>query len=223
MQKIIIVGNSIAADIVYGFLEQDRRYEVVCFAVDKEYITEERKFGLKVENLGYISEKYLTDNHRIMLGVGYDNVNQTRAVLFKKVKEMGYQIETYIHESAVVHPNATVGEGSMVLSNSVVEPYAKIGENVLIWSNCTIAHHGELGSHCWVASNSIISGQAIVKDFTFIGVNCTIVNEVVVDELNIIGAGSLITKNTKTKDVYLSRSSEKHRFDSVNYSKFFLK
>ena len=75
MQKIIIVGNSIAADIVYGFLEQDRRYEVVCFAVDKEYITEERKFGLKVENLGYISEKYLTDNHRIMLGVGYDNVD----------------------------------------------------------------------------------------------------------------------------------------------------
>ena len=223
MTKVIIVGNSIAADILYGYLEHDSRYEVVCFAVNKEYIKESHKFGLKVENLDELPSLYAKEEFQVVLGIGYRDMNQTRAKFFDKLKKYGYNIVTYIHPSAVIQNNAVIGEGSMILSNSVVEPFVKIGENSIIWSNCTIAHHSEICSHCWIASNSIISGQSTVKDKVFIGVNCTIVNEVVVEELNIIGAGSLITKHTKPNEVYLSRSSEKHRFDSINYSKYFLK
>ena len=132
MQKIIIIGNSIAADIVYGYLEKDERYDVVCFAVEKDYITETKKFDLNIEELSSISEKYSINDHHVMLGIGYGNVNQTRAALFEKVKGMGYVVETYIHQSAVVQSNAVVGEGSMILSNSVVEPYAEIGGNSLV-------------------------------------------------------------------------------------------
>lgn len=223
MKKVIIIGNSIAAEIIYGYIKNDNRYNVGCFAVDKEFITEPIKFGLKVVDLNILEHCFPSGEYKVFLGIGYNDVNQTRANLYNRVKSMGYEVETYIHPSAVVHNTSQLGEGSLVLSNSVVEPYAVIGNNTIVWSNCTVAHHSELGAHCWVASNSIISGQAKVKDYTFIGVNCTIVNEVVVEELNIIGAGSLITKNTKPKDVYLTRSSEKHRFDSINYSKFFLK
>tara|TARA_B110000027_G_scaffold122601_1_gene137728 strand:+ start:733 stop:1401 length:669 start_codon:yes stop_codon:yes gene_type:complete len=222
MKKVIIIGNSIAAEIIYGYLENDTRFEVVCFSVDKEYIKESHKFGLKVEDFDELVPLYPKEQFDVILGIGYNDVNQTRAHFFNKVKKVGYNVVTYIHPSAVVQNNAEIGEGSMILSNSVVEPFAKIGENSIVWSNCTIAHHSEIGSHCWIASNSIISGQAIVKDKVFIGVNCTVVNEVIVEELNIIGAGCLITKNTKPKEVFLTRNAEKHRFDSINYAKYFL-
>lgn len=223
MKKIIIIGNTIAADIIYGLLNSDGRYEIVGFSVDKEYITETEKFGLEVISIDALKETYNATEHAVMLGIGYNNVNQTRAEIFNRIKSLGYSVETYIHPSAVINSEAKIGEGSIVMANSVVEPFSSIGENSMIWSNCTIAHHSTVGSHCWIASNSIISGQATVKDYVFIGVQCAIVNEVIVEELNIIGAGSLITKNTKPKDVYLTRSSEKHRFDAINYSKYFLK
>ena len=223
MTNIIIIGNYIAAEIMYGYFQADERYKVVCFSVDEEYITEEEKFGLKIINLKKLKENYNPKDYKIIIGVGYNNINQNRENIFNRVKEMGYEIETYIHPSAVVNETASIGEGSMILSNSVVEPFVKVGENSIIWSNCTLAHHSEVESHCWIASNSILSGQAKIKHNTFIGVNCTIVNEVIVERMNIIGAGSLITKNTNEQEVYLSRSAEKHRFDSVNYSKYFLK
>ena len=222
MQKIIIVGNSIAADIDYGFLEQDKRYEVVCFAVDKKYIDGKSKFGLDELDINLLKSRYNCEEHKVVLGVGYNNLNQNREVIYNRIKNLGYEIETYIHPSAVVHENVSIGEGSMVLSNSVVEPFAKIGVNSFIWSYCTIAHHSEVQSHCWIASNTVLSGEATIKGFSFVGVNCTIVNKVTVESLNIIGAGSLITKNTKPKEVFLTRNAEKHRFDSINYAKYFL-
>tara|TARA_B100001287_G_scaffold106033_1_gene89225 strand:+ start:6303 stop:6971 length:669 start_codon:yes stop_codon:yes gene_type:complete len=222
MQKIIIIGNSIAADILYGYLNTDERYEVICFAADEKYIDKKIKFGLDVLKIESIKSKYNCEEHKVILGIGYSNVNKNREAIYKRIKNLGFIIETYIHPSAVVNENVTIGEGSMVLSNSVIEPYAKIGVNSFIWCNCTIAHHSNVQSHCWIASNTVLSGEAKIKDFSFIGVNCTIVNKITVDSLNIVGAGSLITKNTKPKEVYLTRNAEKHRFDSINYAKFYL-
>ena len=172
--------------------------------------------------LNTLPVKFPAKDYKVVLGIGYSNLNQNREAIFNRIKSMGYTLETYIHPSAVVHYGATIGEGSMVLSNSVVEPFAEIGCNSLIWSNCTIAHHSKVHSHCWIASNTVLSGEASIKDLSFIGVGCTIVNKVTVEKLNIIGAGSLITKNTRPEEVFLSRNAEKHRFDAINYAQYFL-
>lgn len=223
MIDIIIIGNTKAAEIIYGYLLSDARYNVVAFSVDAEFISENTKFGLPVVDFQFLEEKYDPKHYQIALGVGYKKINQIRALFYEKSKEKGYSILTYIHPSAVVNNTAKIGEGSMILSNSVIEPYAILEENILIWSNCTIAHHSKVESHVWIASNSVISGSAIIKQYTFVGVNVTISNEVVVHEKNIIGARCLITKNTNENEVYLERNAEKHRFDAENYSKYYLK
>tara|TARA_B110000046_G_scaffold172321_1_gene193977 strand:- start:383 stop:1060 length:678 start_codon:yes stop_codon:yes gene_type:complete len=221
--EVVILGVGIGADIIYGYLMNDERYLINSFAVETEYIKGNKKFGLPVHDLKSLTHLYETKAILFIMGIGYANVNQTRARIFNTVKDMGFNFETYIHPSAVVSSNANLEEGAMVLSNSVIEPYARVGFNSLVWSNCTIAHHSEVGDHCWVASNSVLSGQAKVNDYSFIGVGCVIVNEVVVGDGNIIGAGSLITKNTKHNEVYLMRNAEKHRFDALNYAKYFMK
>lgn len=222
-KNIIIIGNTVAADIIYGLLIDDSRYNVIGFAVDEEFIQEKNKFQIEVMAIENLLDRYDPKDCSVMLGIGYSEVNQIRERMFTRLINMGFTIETYIHPTAVVSSTALIGEGSVIMANTVIEPFVAVGNNSMIWSNCTIAHHSKVESHCWIASNSIISGQASVLNNTFIGVSCTVVNEVIVEEFNIIGAGSLITKNTKKNDVYLTRSSEKHRFDSINYSKFFLK
>ncbi len=54
MQKIIIVGNGIAAEILYGYLKYDDRYDLVTFSVDKKYINKDKLFDLEVEDLNEI-------------------------------------------------------------------------------------------------------------------------------------------------------------------------
>ena len=40
VQPVVIIGNSITAEVVYDLIKKDERYKVECFAVDKQYINE---------------------------------------------------------------------------------------------------------------------------------------------------------------------------------------
>jgi sugar O-acyltransferase (sialic acid O-acetyltransferase NeuD family) len=221
MQKIIIVGNSNAAKILYRYLMDDNRYGVIAFSTDKEYISEDKLFGIDVIDLNVLKEKYSTSEYKIILGMGYRNINKEREEVFLRVKELEYSIDTYIHKDAMIFNETDIGEGSIVLANTVVEPYTKIGRNSIVWASCTIGHHSTVEDNCWIASGSVIAGEATIKNNCFLGVNSTIVNKVIVDEYNIVGAHAMVSKNTKKNEVYLARSAEKHRFGAEDYAQNF--
>ena len=47
-QKLVIVGDSAFAEIAYEYFTHDSEYEVVAFAVEREFIKRESLFGLPV-------------------------------------------------------------------------------------------------------------------------------------------------------------------------------
>ena len=220
MQKIIIIGNAIAAEVLYGFLKSDKRYDVVAFCVDRQYITEQQVFSIQVIELENLQERFSTDEYKLIIGMGYNNINIDRAEMFDRVTLLGYEVETYIHPEAKVIGDNKIGKGCIILANSVIEPFVSIGNNSVVWSNCTVAHHAVIENNCWIASGCVIAGEAKIKANCFLGVNSTVVNNVVVEEYNIVGANTLISKNTKTNEVYLARSGEKHRFPAKDYANF---
>lgn len=224
MQKIIIAGNTLSAEILFSYLKQDSRFDVVAFTVDRPFISESSLHGLPVIATDEIASKMPPSGEvKLLMGVGYSNLNRNRQNLFVKLKELGYSFETYIHPTARIFNGGCIGEASVVLANTVVEPFSTIGANSVVWANCTVGHHSKVQDHCWVASGTVIAGEATVKNNSFLGVNVTIANKVVVEELNVIGGSTFISKDTKPNEVWLSRQGEKHRFDSQNYSNFFLK
>lgn len=223
MQKIVIAGNTLSAEIMYSYLEYDDRYEVVGFTVDRDFLKESKFHGLDVTPIEELDQKYSKGEVKIILGVGYSDLNRTRQKIFVQLKDLGFKIETYIHPLARIYNKNQIGEGSIILANSVIEPFSTVGENCVIWANCTIGHHSTIESHCWIASGSVVAGEATIKTNSFLGVNVTIANKVKVGEFNVIGGSTFISKDTNQNEVWLSRQGEKHRFDSENYGKFFLK
>jgi sugar O-acyltransferase (sialic acid O-acetyltransferase NeuD family) len=221
MKKIIIIGNAISAEILYKYIEIDNRYEVVAFAIEKEFILNDKLFGKDVIDINILINKYNPKEYSIIMAIGYHEMNQIREKLFDTVKKLGYMIETYIHPDANIFNNYDIGEGSIVLANSTVEPFAKIGQNSVIWANCVVGHHSIVADNCWIASGSVIAGSSIVGKNSFLGINTTIVDEVRIEEFNMIGAGAMISKNTKKNEVYLIGNASKHRFDALNYAKYF--
>lgn len=227
MQKIILIGNAISAEIMQAYLLQDPRYQTVAFCVDRDYIKEKTKLGLPVIDFEQLLQNYTSDQHRIIIAVGYSKQNKVRQRMFQRIKNMGYTVETYIHPDANIYnggpEQSAIGEGCIIMPQTTLEVFTTIGKNTIIWANCLIGHHSTIGENCWVASGTVIAGEAAVNDNTFLGVNVTISNQVKVAAFNIIGSGVAIHKDTRENEVYLSRQGEKHRFPANDYAQHFLK
>lgn len=222
MKKVLLAGNAITADILFSYLQNDSRYEVVALTVDDDFLTKRGNID-EVESVGLsqLRKNYPPENYTVIMAVGYDDLNRVRESLFSRLKEMGYIFETYIHPDARVYTAYPLGEGCVVLPGAVIEPHVQVGANTIIWCNVTLAHHSNVGINCWIASGTVLSGQTRILRNSFIGVNVTVVNQVTVGEYNVIGAGALITKDTKTKSVFLARSAEPFRYSSDDYVKYF--
>ena len=220
-QRLVVAGNAITAQILQEYLSSDARYQIAAFTVDDEFVASGRVQGAPTVPLSRLAQSFPPGNCRVLMAIGYDDLNRVRESVFDRLKQMGYAIETYVHPQARVHSRQPLGEGAVVLPGAVVEPHATIGTNAMVWCNVTVAHHASVGDHCWIAAGTVISGQARVLRNSFVGVNATIVNDVTVGEYNIVGAAALISKDTKPHSVHLSRSAEPFRFSSDDYVKYF--
>lgn len=221
MKKVLLAGNAITANILYEYLRQDDRYQIVALTVDDEFVHTDGIVGVASIPLSQVQNEYGPEQVEIIMAMGYSNINRSRESMFYRLKELGYTIESYVHPHARIYTQYPLGEGCIVLPGAVIEPHVQLASNSMVWANVTLAHHSVIAEHCWIASGAVVSGGAFIKRNTFIGVNATIVNEVIVDEYCIIGAGALITKNTKASSVHLARSGEELRYSAQDYVKFF--
>lgn len=220
-QKVILCGNAITAEIIFAYLRQDARFEVAGFTVDDEFVAKGGIEGYPTVGLSGVVTAFSPDTHRVIMALGYNDLNRTRETLFERLKAAGYGMETYVHPDARIYSHQPLGEGSVVLPGAVVEPHASVGANTMVWCNVTLAHHSSVGNHCWVAAGTVVSGQARVLRNTFLGVNSTVVNAVTVEEYNVVGANALISRDTKPHSVHLARSAEPFRYSSEDYAKHF--
>ncbi len=218
-RKIILAGNAITAQILHSYLVADPRYSVVGVTVDDAFVPKGSVGELPVVPISALASVFPAAECRILMAIGYSDLNRVRESLFSRLKAMGYGIETYVHPGAHVHTHFPLGEGSVVFPGAVVEPWVTVGANVKVWANVTLAHHSSVAEHCWIASGAVVSGQAKISRNTFVGVNATIVNGVTVGEHNIIGAAALVSRDTRPHSVHLARSAELIRYSSDEYAK----
>ena len=221
VKNVIFAGNAATASILGSYMETDPRYKVVGAVVDDAYMPQAPSDGGPCVALSQVTHHFPPESVSVIMAISHSNLNRSRQAMFDRLKELGYQIETYVHPQAMVHTRHPLGEGSLVLPGAVIEPYVQVGVNTVIWSNSILAHHSQVGDHCWIASGAVISGNARIERHCFIGINATIVNEIVIGELNFIGSAALITKATKPNKVYLARSAEEWRYSAEDYIKFF--
>ncbi|MCY1164432.1 UDP-3-O-(3-hydroxymyristoyl)glucosamine N-acyltransferase [compost metagenome] len=221
MIKLLLAGNTVTAEILLEYLQYDSRYEVIGTTVDDEFVAQGTVCGVACVGLSQLRESFPPEMCRVLMAVGYNDLNRVRESLFGRLKEMGYMIETYVHPDARVYSRLPLGEGAVVLPGAVIEPHARVGANTMVWCNVTLAHHSVVEENCWVASGTVVAGKATVSRNSFVGVNATVVNEVSVGDHNVIGAASLVSRNTKPGSVHLARSAEPFRFSSEDYVKHF--
>lgn len=219
MSKVVLFGAGKIADVAYFQLAADSPHEVVAFTVDGEHIAQKEKWGLPVVPFEDILSLYSPDDFKMLVAVGYQDLNRFRARKYEEAKSKGYELISYVSSRASNFSDVEIGDNCMVLENAVLQPCSKMGSNVFFWNGNHLGHHASVGDHCYVAGQVVISGASVIEPYCFLGVNATIGHEVTIGEESFIGAGALVTKNALPKSVYIVADTPKFRLDSDSFLK----
>jgi len=82
-----------------------------------------------------------------------------------------------IHETADVHPDARIGEGTQVWNNVQIREGAVIGKNCNIGSGVYIGVGVYIGNNCKILNNAMLFEGLAVNDGVFIGPGACFCND----------------------------------------------
>jgi sugar O-acyltransferase (sialic acid O-acetyltransferase NeuD family) len=177
-RKLVIVGDTAFAEIACEYFTHDSDYDVVAFAVEREYLTRTTLAGLPVVPFESLPETFDPRAHDVYVAATYTQLNRLRTRLSRAAKANGYRLASFVSPHAFVWKNVEIGEHCFIFEDNTVQPFVKIGDNVVLWSGNHIGHHSTIGDNCFVSSHVVISGFVDVGENCFLGVNSTVANNV---------------------------------------------
>jgi sugar O-acyltransferase (sialic acid O-acetyltransferase NeuD family) len=219
-EKVIIYGNGSMARVLYSYLRHAAN--VAGFAVDDAYIGKgEKAFcGLPIAPFSGIEKTYPPDQHRMIMAVGFLDMNTLRERKYKEAQSLGYSFTSYVHHSVVRHDGVTFEENCIVLDHVSIHPGCRIGRGTFISSNVNIGHDCDVGDFNWINSGVAVAGGGIVGARCFFGVNSSTAQELRIGKETFIGANTFVGKDTQDGEVYLSESGLRSKLDSRAFLKF---
>jgi sugar O-acyltransferase (sialic acid O-acetyltransferase NeuD family) len=206
--KLVIVGDSLFAEVAYEYFTHDSGYDVVGFAVEHQYRKRDELHGLPIVDFESVAERFPPDEHSVYVALVYTQLNRLRARLATASKELGYQLASYISSRAFVWRNVEIGEHCFIFEHNVVQPFVTVGDNVVLWSGNHIGHHSRIRDNCFISSHVVVSGSVDVGENSFLGVNSTLVNDIAIGRDTWLGPNVTITRNVEPGSVYRNPRSE---------------
>ena len=203
MEKLVIFSTGDIAQLAKYYFNEEKKFEVVAFTVDRDFLEEDTFEGLPVVEFETIENKYPPSEYKMFIAVAYGRMNKVREEKYNQAKVKGYKLVSYISPKATVYDNVQIGENCFIFEDNTVQPYVKIGNNVTLWSGNHIGHHSDIKDHNFITSHVVISGGVIVEPNCFIGVNTTVRDHVVIKRETLIGGGAIIMRDTEEKEVYI--------------------
>lgn len=202
MQKgheLIIVGDSVFAQVAYEYFTHDSPYRVVAFTVERAYLRDPLLFGLPVIPLEDIHTLYPPASYSFFVAVVFSQQNRLRTRLYNETKAAGYAPASYIGSRARVHPTAEVGEHCFICEETVVQPWARVLSNVVVWSGNYVGHQSLIKSNSFTLPHAVISDFAQIGENCIVGPNATILERVSIGDDCWIEAGSRVATNLETR------------------------
>lgn len=220
MQRIVIFGAGVIADVLASYIEHDKAFEIAAFCIDEQYVTTDTHLGRPLVPFETVQDSYPPDQYAMIVAIGYHGLNEARAAKCGEAKDKGYRLESFVSAHAHRCGPVQVGENCIVLDNVTLQPGVSIGNDVVIWSMSLIGHHSTIRDHAWIASMSVISGNCTIGERCFLGVNTLVGHEVTVGDRCFFGAGASVTEKTIEPDgVYVDTPTARNRIPSGRFAR----
>ena len=220
---LIIFGAGKIAYVLKHYIENDPFcfLDPVAFVVDDEFVPKTRVFAdLPVIPWSFVEDGYPQDEYKMMIAIGYHDLNKLRAEKYYGARELGYDIEDYVCSDNRFNKHLSVGENTIILDGNSIQPGCRVDRNVMIFPGNTIAHGTWIEDNCWITSGVSIGGDARIGENTFIGMGTSIGHNVRIGDRNFIGAGAVITKDTNDDEAFIGPNTSKFKLNSHQFVEF---
>lgn len=207
MQKVVIFGTSLIAELAYFYFTNDKVYDVIAFTNPSEYIKDNTFFGKPVIPFSDIQLIYPPNDYKMFVSVGFLKRNKIRTQRCEEARQKGYSLVSYISPKATYY-GTPIGDNCFIFENNVIQPFTEIGNNVFMWSGNHFGHHSKIKDNCFVASHVVISGNCTIEENCFIGVNATLADGVTIGAFSVIGAGAVVTKSIPENSLVVPEKSK---------------
>ncbi|MBI5563116.1 MAG: acetyltransferase [Deltaproteobacteria bacterium] len=131
-------------------------------------------------------------------GIGSTGTPTRRQEVFARFKAKGFSFATVIHPSAVIAPEARLGEGCQIMAGAVIQTGAVIGQNAIVNTGAAIDHDCVIGGHAHVAPGATLCGGVAVGNGTHIGAGATVIQYLTIGQWALIAAGAVVTKDVES-------------------------
>lgn len=205
-KPLMIIGDGEFADIAYEYFTVDSDFDVVGFAVEREYLTQDEKHGLPVVALEEAATAFPPAEVSAHVAVSAVKLNRVRARLIGLARDAGYALANFISPRAMVWRTAELGDNVFIFEMNVVQHGVKIGSGTVLWSGNHIGHQTEIGPNCFLSSHVVVSGFCKIGAGSFVGVNASFADNVSVGDDCLVGMAATVTKSHTDAGLVLNGS-----------------
>lgn len=199
--NILIYGKGDFAKIIYQYLKRDKKYKVLGFCVDKEYIDKDIYLGLPLFDVDNIASKFDMHNTYVYVAVGYSSM-EARQKMFDKAVSFSFKFTNIICEGVNIDSSVNIGSNNIFMPGVIIEPFTKIGNNNIFWSSSLVCHDVTIGNHNFFAAKTIIGGFSKVRDRNFLGFSVVVIDNINISSNILLGASSLVIENIGVAGTY---------------------
>lgn len=188
MEKLIIIGAGGYAKSVLDSVDY-YNYKIIGFL--DEFSSDEEHLGYPVlwHSLDDIEspEKYF-----YFIAIGN---NERRKIWFDKLVNRKLRLINVVDRSAIISPEAKIGNGCFFGKMSVVNSKAVISNNCIINTKSLVEHGCTVHSHANISTNAVINGDVVIGVGTFVGTCSVTLGQMAVGSWSTIGAGAVVIEN----------------------------
>ena len=218
-KKLFIVGTGEIANIAHEYFLYDSDYDVVGFAVNKEFINQDSFKGLPVVAIENILDIYRPDKYYAFVAFGNGMLNYQRTRMYKYLRSIGYKFASYISSRAFVWNNVKIGENCFILEDNTLQPFVEVGNNVVMWSGNHLGHSSVIKDNCFITSHVVISGLCEIGENTYMGVNSAVADRLVIAKDNYIAMGAMVNKSTAENSIYTGNPAQASKVSAKRFCK----
>lgn len=200
-KPLVIVGTGLLAEQVQFYFEQQGQRRIEAFALDAQYLREDRFLGRPVLSFEEAIKRFPPASHELFVAIGH-TATEARKAKFQAAHSLGYFMPSFVHASAHVAPNVAIGPNTLIQELVMVAPFAMLGDDVMLCPQVSINHHTRVGAHCFFAPAAVVCGDARIGELCFIGANATVRDRVTIGEACVIGAGAVVMHDCAPRGVY---------------------
>lgn len=185
MEKLVIIGAGGYAKSVLDSIDY-YNYRIKGFL--DEFSTEEEHLGYPIlwHSLDDIEspEKYF-----YFIAIGN---NERRKNWFDRLVDRKLRLINVVDRTAIISPEATIGNGCFFGKMSVVNSNASIGDNCIINTKSLVEHGCTVKRHANISTNAVINGDVVIGEGSFVGTCSVTLGQKTVGSWSTIGAGAVV-------------------------------